>query len=42
MESTIDFFPVMKTRLVGVTENDTDTPGWSCRFDLMDRENAPN
>ena len=42
MKSIIDFFPVVKTRLVGVTENDTDTPGRSCRFQLMDCENAPN
>ena len=28
--------------LVGVTENDTDMPGRSCRFELMDRENASN
>ena len=42
MKSTIDFSPVIKTKLVGVTENDTDTPGRSCRFELMDRENASN
>ena len=42
MKSTIDFFPVIKTKLVGVTENDTDTHGWSCRFELIDLENAPN
>ena len=41
IKSTIDFFPGIKTRLVGVTENDTGT-GQSCRFELMDRENAPN
>ena len=34
MKSTINFFPVIKTRLVGVTENDTDTPGRRCRFYL--------
>ena len=42
MKSNINFFPVIKTRLVGVTENDIDTPGRSCRFQLMDREKAPN
>ena len=40
MKSTMDFFPIIETRSVGVTENDTDTPGRSCRFELMDRENA--
>ena len=42
MKSTIDFFPVIKTRLVGVAENDRGIPGRSCRFELMDSENAPN
>ena len=42
MKSTTDFFSSYQTRLVGVTENDADTPGRSCRFELMDRENAPN
>ena len=41
-KSTIYVFSVIKTRLVGVTENDTDTHVRSCRFELMDRENAPN
>ena len=37
MKRIIDFFPVIETRL-GVT----DTPGRSCKFDFMDRENALN
>ena len=42
IKSTIDFFPVIKIRLVGVTENDKDTPEGGCRFELMDCEKAPN
>ena len=42
MKSTIDFFRVIKTRLVSVTKNDKDTPEQCCRFELMDRKNAPN
>ena len=42
MKITIDFFPVIKPRLVGVTKNDKDTPEQCSRFELMDRENAPN
>ena len=41
MKSTMDFFPVIKTRLVGVTKNGKDTPEQCCRSELMDRENAP-
>ena len=40
MKNTIDFFPVIKTR-VGVTKNDKDTPEQCCRFELMDRKNVP-
>ena len=36
------FFPIVRTRLVGVTKNDKDTPEQCCRFELMDRGNAPN
>ena len=36
------FFPVTKTRSVGVTKNGEDTPEHCCRSELMDRENAPN
>ena len=33
MKVPLIFFPVTKTRSVGITEEkDTDTPGWSCRF----------
>ena len=42
MKSTIDFFPVIKTRLISVTRNDKDTPEQCCRFELMDCEDAPN
>ena len=42
MKSTMDFFPVIKTRLGGVTKNGKDTPENCCRYELMDRENAPN
>ena len=42
MKSTTDFFPGIKTRLVGVTKNGKDTPEHCCRSELMDRENAPN
>ena len=39
MKSTIDLLnPVIKTRLVGVTKNDKDTPEQCCIFELMDRE----
>ena len=42
MKSTMDFFPVIKTRLVGITKNGKDTSERCCRSELMDRENAPN
>ena len=42
MKSTMDFFPVIKTRLVGVTKNVKDMPEHCCRPELMDRENTPN
>ena len=42
MKSTMDFFPVIKTRLVGVKKKGKDTPEHCCRFELMERENAPN
>ena len=42
MKSTMDFFPVIKTRLVGVTQNGKDMSEHCCRSELMDRENAPN
>ena len=32
------FFPVIKTRLVDVTENDKVTPERCCKFQLMNRE----
>ena len=35
-------FPVIKTRLVGVTKNGKDTPEHWCRSELMHSENAPN
>ena len=35
-------FPVIKTRLVGVTKNGKDTPEHFCRSELMHSENAPN
>ena len=35
-------FPVIKTRLVGVTKNGKDTPEHCCRSELMHSENAPN
>ena len=35
-------FPVIKTRLVGVTKNGKDTLEHSCRSELMHSENAPN
>ena len=35
-------FPVIKTRLVGVTKNSKDTPEHCCRSELMHSENAPN
>ena len=38
----MDFVPVIKTRLVGVTKNGKDTPEHCCRSELMDRKNAPN
>ena len=38
MKSTMDFFPVIKIRLVAVTKNGKDTPEHCCRFELMDRE----
>ena len=42
MKSTIDFFPVIKTRSVGVTKNGKDKSEHCCRSELMDRENAQN
>ena len=42
MKSTMDFFPVIKTRSVGVAKNGKDTPEHCCRSELMDSENAPN
>ena len=35
-------FPVIKTRLVGVTKNGKDTPEHCRRSELMHSENAPN
>ena len=35
-------FPVIKTRLMGVTKNGKDTPEHCCRCELMHSENAPN
>ena len=42
MKSTMDFFPVIKTRSVGVTKTGKDTSEYFCRSELMDLENAPN
>ena len=42
MKNTIEFFPVIKKGLVGATENEPDTIERSCKFELMDSENAPN
>ena len=36
------FFPVIKTRSVGVTKNGKDTPEHCCRSEFMHSENAPN
>ena len=38
----MDFFPVIKTRLMGVTKNVNNTPEHCYRSELMDRENASN
>ena len=38
MKSTVDFFPVIKTSLVGITKNGKDKPEHCCRSELMDRE----
>ena len=35
-------FPVIKTRLAGVTKNGKDTPEHCCRSELMHSENVPN
>ena len=42
MKSTTEFIPVNKTKLVGVTKNEKDTPKQHCRFKLMAHKNAPN
>ena len=35
-------YPVIETRLVGVTKNCNGTPEHCCRSELMHNENAPN
>ena len=42
MKSTMDFFPVIEIRSVDVAQNEKDMPEQCCRFQFMDRENAPN
>ena len=41
-EKNHGLFPVIKTRLVGVTKNGKDPPEHCCRSELMHSENAPN
>ena len=41
IKSTTELFPDSKTRLVEATKNDNHTSELCCRFELMDRENAP-